>query len=92
MSELHQITEIQKLERYSVYNQLDEKTKQGIHKNQERGASSWLHVLHHKNPRFTINKEELRDALALKYDRQINNLPSKCSCECDRLEQGLEIC
>ena len=29
---------------------------------------------------FTLNKEEFRDALALRYNRTVTNLPSKCAC------------
>ena len=31
-----------------------------------------------KEQGFTMNKEEFRDALALRYDRNFKHLPSKC--------------
>ena len=60
--------------------QLDPHIKRAVHQNREKGASSWLTVLPLKDQGFTLNKEEFRDALSLRYDRKIKNLPSKCSC------------
>ena len=37
-----------------------------------------LNVLPLKEQGFTLNMEEFRDALALRYDRNIKHLPSKC--------------
>ena len=30
---------------------------------------------------FNLNKDELRDVLSLRYNHQMNNLPSKCKCD-----------
>ena len=41
---------------------------------------SWLSALPLRDHGFTLNKEEFRDALALRYNRTVTNLPSKCAC------------
>ena len=43
-----------------------------------KGASGWLNVLPLEDEGFTLNKEEFRDALALKYNKFIPGLPSRC--------------
>lgn len=46
----------------------------------EKGSSSWLTVLPLKEHRFDLNKSEFRDALCLRYDWQLKNLPQYCVC------------
>ena len=46
----------------------------------EKGASGWLSVLPLADQGFTLNKGEFRDALALRYDDSIPDLPSICPC------------
>ena len=46
----------------------------------EKGASSWLQVLPIKDQGFCLNKGEFRDALLLRYNKTINDLPSKSPC------------
>jgi hypothetical protein len=46
----------------------------------DQGASSWLGVLPLEKHGFALNKSEFRDAIALRYNRHINNLPSFCVC------------
>ena len=82
-NERHQkLDEIQKQKqnRDLVDSQLVQETKRAVEQNREKGASSWLTVLPLKDHGFTLNKEEFRDALALRYNRIISNLPSKCPC------------
>ena len=45
-----------------------------------KGASGWLNVLPLEDEGFSLNKEEFRDALALRYDKFISGLPSRCPC------------
>ena len=46
----------------------------------EPGASSWLGALPLQEQGFNLTKGEFQDALALRYGRQVKNLPSKCPC------------
>ena len=32
---------------------------------------------------FNLNKQEFQDALALRYNQNVKNLPSKCPCGCE---------
>ena len=45
-----------------------------------RGASNWLNVLPLVEEGHILNKEEFRDAMAMRYNKQILGLPSKCAC------------
>ena len=45
----------------------------------ERGASSWIAVLPIEEHRFHLHKGEFRDALRLRYNRQLNNTPKMCN-------------
>ena len=47
----------------------------------EPGASSWVGALPLKEQGFSLNKSEFNDALCLRYDKPLKNLPSKCACE-----------
>ena len=53
-----------------VGSQLNEGAKRAIEQNRENGASSWLSVLPLRDHGFTLNNEEFRDALALRYNRK----------------------
>ena len=44
------------------------------------GASGWLSALPLKEQGFNLNKSEFQDALCLRYNKPLKNLPSKCPC------------
>ena len=44
------------------------------------GSSSWLSALPLKEQGFDLNKSEFQDALNLRYDKPLKNMPSKCAC------------
>ena len=46
----------------------------------EPGASSWLGALPLQEQGFNLTKGEFQDALALRYNKTVKNLPSKCPC------------
>ena len=46
----------------------------------DKGASSWLNALPIEEMAFTLNKEQFRDALRLRYNLSLDNLPSTCPC------------
>ena len=45
------------------------------------GASSWLSAFPLKEQGFALNKSEFQDAINLRYNKTLKNLPSKCVCE-----------
>ena len=46
----------------------------------EKGSSSWLSALPIADHGFHLNKGEFRDALCLRYDWTLTNVPQHCSC------------
>ena len=46
----------------------------------EPGASSWLGALPLKSQGFNLTKSEFHDVMALRYHKEVKNLPSTCSC------------
>ena len=46
----------------------------------EKGSSSWLSALPIADHGFHLNKEEFRDALCLRYDWSLTNVPQHCNC------------
>ena len=46
----------------------------------EKGSSSWLSALPIADHGFHLNKREFRDALCLRYDWSLPNVPQHCSC------------
>ena len=47
---------------------------------QEPGASNWLTTLPLREAGFSLNKQEFRDALAIRYNISIKGLPETCAC------------
>ena len=58
----------------------DADTQRSIEQLSEPGASSWLGALPLAEQGFNLTKGEFQDALALRYNRTVKNLPSKCPC------------
>lgn len=46
----------------------------------EKGASNWLTVIPIMEMNFNLNKREFRDAIKLRYDWEITDLPAMCTC------------
>ena len=61
-------------------NSLPEKTKRAVNLAAEKGASSWLTVIPVKEMDLNLNKREFKDAVHLRYDWQINDVPKVCIC------------
>ena len=64
-----------------VKNDLPYKTKRAVELTTENGASRWLTVLPIKDMDFTLNKREFKDAIHLRYDWDVNDIPSVCVCD-----------
>jgi hypothetical protein len=63
-----------------IHTSIPQNLKRNVEQACEQGASSWLNVLPLARHGFTLSKPEFQDALALRYDKHISNLPSFCSC------------
>ena len=46
----------------------------------EKGSSTWLTVLPIKENGFNLSKRDFRDAIKLRYNWPIEDIPSKCAC------------
>ena len=46
----------------------------------DKGASSWLKAAPLEKQGFTLNKQQFRDSLCLRYNLQLADLPSHCAC------------
>ena len=55
-------------------------TKKAVEDASLPGVSSWLSVLPLSAYGFSLNKGEFRDALRLRYSKDLRGLPSKCPC------------
>ena len=56
------------------------KTERAVELATEKGASNWLTVIPIKEMNFNLNKREFRDAIKLRYDWEIADLPAMCTC------------
>ena len=54
------------------------KNKRAVNLAAEKGASSWLTVIPVKEMDLNLNKREFKDAVHLRYDWQINDIPNVC--------------
>ena len=54
--------------------------KRNLEQLSSSGASSWLGAYPLKEQGFNLNKSEFQDALNLRYDKPLKNMPSKCAC------------
>ena len=51
-----------------------------IEQAQDKGASAWLSAIPLREQQLDLNKEEFRDALRIRYNMRLEDLPSKCVC------------
>lgn len=63
-----------------VKNLVDVKLKRSIELACEKGAGAWLSALPLQALSFTLNKQEFRDAVCLRYSWRIPNTPAYCAC------------
>ena len=56
------------------------KTLRAVDLATQKGASSWLTVLPIRDMNFDLNKCEFRDAVKLRYDWDVPDMPSVCVC------------
>ena len=63
-----------------VRESLPSKTERAVELAMEKGASNWLTVIPIKEMNFSLNKIEFRDAIKLRYDWVITDIPAICTC------------
>ena len=63
-----------------ICDKVNSRTKRAIILAREKGASAWLTALHLKALSYTLNKQEFRDSIALRYSWPINDIPKLCAC------------
>ncbi|CAH3183141.1 unnamed protein product [Porites lobata] len=68
--------ELLKMQCEQVRESLPSKTKRAVELATEKGASNWLTVIPIKEMNFNLNKREFRDAIKLRYDWEIADLPA----------------
>jgi hypothetical protein len=63
-----------------INNLADQKMKRNLELAQEGGSGAWLTALPVQSNGYTLNKQEFRDAICLRYGWPIPNTPSFCEC------------
>ena len=58
----------------------EETTKRTLDQLSEPGASSWLGALPLRSQGLNLTKGEFQDALAIRYNLTVKNMPSRCPC------------
>ena len=64
-----------------VLNLVDHKLKRCIELAGEKGAGAWLTALPLESIGYTLNRQEFRDAICLRYGWKIPNTPLYCGCK-----------
>lgn len=59
---------------------LPQRSKRAAELATEKGSYNWLTVIPMKDLGFNLNKGEFFDAIKLRYDWDISDLPSTCAC------------
>ena len=63
-----------------VKSSISGKTLRAVDLTTQKGASSWLTVLPIRDMNFDLNKSEFRDAVKLRYDWEVPDMPPVCVC------------
>ena len=63
-----------------IISQQTPQMKRNLKQLSEPGASSWVGALPLKEQGLNLNKSEFNDALCIRYDKSLKNLPAKCPC------------
>ena len=79
--EMHQVKNQYLKEKLDqVESSISGKTLRALDLATQKGASSWLTVLPIRDMNFDLNKSEFRDAVKLRYDWEVPDMPSVCVC------------
>lgn len=63
-----------------VKNNLTPRSLRALELTSEKGASSWLTVIPIKDLGYDLNKREFRDAIKMRYNWEISDIPKTCIC------------
>ena len=63
-----------------IHTSLPDELKPYVEQASDKGASSWLNALPLKDQNLDLNKEQFTDAVKLRYNEPLQNLPSHCPC------------
>ena len=85
VNEAKKSTQVEKNKRFKtelelVMTLLDPLTAKSLQFATEKSASSWLTALPLKNMGYLLNKQEFRDAICLRYNWHIADIPRYCAC------------
>ena len=76
-----QVKEQRFCQQFSILSeQLSFEDKHHLLQAKEKGSSSWLTALPLQNQGYTLNKNEFRDSVALRYGWNISDIPRVCAC------------
>ena len=64
----------------TIYSNLPDTLKPVVEQSCDKGASSWLNTLPLEEQNLDLNKEEFKDAIRLRYNVPLSNLPTFCPC------------
>ena len=64
----------------SVYERAPDNLKRTLDLSSEKGSSVWLTVVPPHELGFNLNKRDFRDAIKLRYDWPIEDIPTRCVC------------
>jgi len=70
----------QKVAYKNVCDNLTPKGKRCLELSSEKGASSWLTALPLENLGYSLNKQEFRNAIKIRYNWSIPEMPNYCAC------------
>ena len=71
---------------------MDAKSVRLFQATQEKGDSAWLSALPIKRLGYTVNKQEFRDGICLRYGWRVENMPRICGCGAQNSMDHLLIC
>jgi hypothetical protein len=64
-----------------IQNNLDERSNRILELSQESGVGAWLNAPPIQSLGYTLNKQEFRDSVCLRYGWPISNTPTYCQCK-----------
>ena len=64
----------------AIEENLNPATKRAVCQAKQKGASSWLTVLPIEEHGFKLTKNEFRDSILIRYNKELKGMPSKCPC------------
>ena len=66
-----------------IMEMVDNKTRRVLELSQEKGSGAWLTSLPIQSLGYTLNKQEFRDSVCLRYGWNIPSTPSYCQCKAE---------